>query len=163
MFNNQVNVELVNKTEKAMLRNLMQAYRHDLSEYNGAVPEEDGLYSLGSYFDDYWVEQTRFPYKITLNSSVAGCVLVRELAPQVHSIAEFFVLRPYRSKGIGKVAAYKLFDLHPGEWQISQDEENLPAQAFWKRIIHELTNGDYQDGLSESHPRGPKQTFVHGV
>lgn len=163
MRTDSVTVKLATAQEKSTLRNLMQAYRHDLSEFNGALPETDGLYSLGNYFDDYWIESTRYPYKIEAGTRLAGCALVRELAPNVHSIAEFFVLRPFRTGGIGRQAANLLFELHPGEWHISQDEENLPAQNFWKKIVGEITNGDYRDDWSTSNPRGPKQVFTHGV
>ena len=159
MPNQSIQVELAAETEKTLLRNLMQAYRHDLSEFDGSLPEPDGLYSLGNHFDDYWIEPNRFPYKITVDSRIAGCALVRKLKPSVHSIAEFFILRPYRNSGIGKEVAYWLFHQYPGEWRVSQDEGNLAAQAFWRKIIGELTRGEYRDNWSDAHPTGPMQVF----
>ena len=161
MYTESIDVELVDRNEKSILRNLMQAYRHDLSEFDGSLPEANGFYSLGNHFEDYWIESNRFPYKILVNSQIAGYALVRKVAPRVHSIAEFFVPRPYRKNGIGKRAAYLIFDLHPGEWQIAQDEENTPAQKFGKKIIGELTRDAYKNEWSDSHPRDPMQVFTN--
>lgn len=60
-----------------------------------------------------------------------------------HNIAEFFVMKKYRRKGVGRVAAMKIFDMFHGGWEISQWINNLPAQNFWGKVIAEYTNGKY--------------------
>jgi hypothetical protein len=42
---------------------------------------------------------------------------------------------------------------------VAQDEENIPAQRFWRKIIGEYTNGDFKDDWSAEQPKGPKQVF----
>jgi predicted acetyltransferase len=63
----------------------------------------------------------------------------------LHTIAEFFIMKKYGGKGIGKTAAKRIFDLFPGKWQVTQIEKNYPAQAFWRSLISEYTNGKYEE------------------
>ena len=149
-------------SEKGLVRNLMQAYRHDLSEFDGASPDESGSYGVGSYFDAYWTEPVRYPFKVLVGDVLAGFALVRELAPQTYCMAEFFILRRHRKSGVGREAAFALFRKFPGTWHVAEDEHNLPAQRFWRSIIDEHSGGDFTEEWSESQPRGPKQVFVAG-
>lgn len=61
--------------------------------------------------------------------------------PNPHNIADFFVMHKYRRLGVGKFSAKKVFDIHKGDWKISQWSKNLPAQKFWKTVINEYTSG----------------------
>jgi len=146
----EVALEPVPLAQKERLWRLFQLYRHDLSEYTGDLPGDDGTYAY-RYFDPYWTEPGRQPYFIRAGGDVAGFVLIRELSKDelddviaevveergvsVYSIAEFFVLRPFRRKGVGEAAAQLAFALYPGPWQVSQLEKNLPAREFWGRLI----------------------------
>lgn len=60
-----------------------------------------------------------------------------------HNIAEFFVMKKYRHKRVGKTAAVKIFDMFPGGWEISVWQDNLPALNFWEKVAAEYTNGKY--------------------
>lgn len=66
-----------------------------------------------------------------------------------HNIAEFFVMRKYRQKGVGKAAAEKIFDQFPGGWEISQWSNNLPAQKFWQKVVAGYTDGNYNTFTAE--------------
>lgn len=145
--------------QKGVISNLMQLYLHDLSEYEDCSPEADGLYTLNKYFDLYWEEDDRFPYLINVGDKPAGFILVRKLGVKLYSIAEFFIARPYRGKGAGSKAAKKVFDLHQGQWEVSQIEANKLAQKFWLSVIDSYTNGNLVESWSYSSPFGPKQAF----
>ena len=41
------------------------------------------------------------------------------------------------------MVAMKIFDMFPGGWEISQWQNNLPEQTFWKIVINEYTNGKF--------------------
>lgn len=155
-----VEVVAVPESDKVLLRNLMQAYHHDLSEFTGDIPDEKGAFAVGEFFDAYWVEPERYPFKLLLDGAVAGFALVREVEAGRRSIAEFFVLRAYRGRGVGRSAARTLFDRLPGVWHVAQDELNQPAQRFWRSVIEEYTDGSFDEGRSEAHPVGPQQTFT---
>jgi predicted acetyltransferase len=50
-------------------------------------------------------------------------------------MAEFFVVRRHRRRGIGTRAAAELFDLRPGAWEVRERAENAAARAFWRKVI----------------------------
>ncbi|WP_425427803.1 GNAT family N-acetyltransferase [Terribacillus saccharophilus] len=68
-----------------------------------------------------------------------------ESCKEINTIHEFFIQAGYQGKGFGKVAARKLFEAFDGYWNISQIEKNQPAQAFWRNIISDITNGEMEE------------------
>ena len=147
--------------DRETLANLVQLYRHDLSEFDRSeVIGERGQYPLGRYFERYWTEDSRFPFLIRANGSLAGFALVREVEQGTLSMAEFFICRAYRREGIGSLAARQLFDRFPCRWEVAQDEQNIAAQNFWRKVIDSYTNGGYEEDWSDAAPIGPKQRFL---
>src|ERR1700712_3027854 len=107
--------------DRNIIKNLMQYYIYDFSEYIHCDVEEDGLFAAYSHLDAYWGEENRFPYIITQDEQYAGFVLVRYIASTTRnyfSIAEFFIMKKYRRQGIGKGVAQQIFDLHKGPWEV---------------------------------------------
>jgi predicted acetyltransferase len=49
--------------------------------------------------------------------------------------AEFFVVRKYRRRGIGTLAARYAIGRYPGRWAISEILNNPSATSFWRRAI----------------------------
>ncbi|MBS1600270.1 MAG: GNAT family N-acetyltransferase [Bacteroidetes bacterium] len=136
-----------------IIKNLMQFYIYDFSEYVDCDVEENGLYKDYPHLDDYWKEKHhRFPYLIIQEEKYIGFVLVRIVESHQRnffSIAEFFIMRKYRREGIGKTVAIQIFNLHKGYWEIFQRESNKPAQLFWNKIIDEYTNGEFVERAEE--------------
>ncbi|MEP6682698.1 MAG: GNAT family N-acetyltransferase, partial [Parafilimonas sp.] len=88
-----------------VIKNLMQFYMYDFSEFVDLDVEADGLFAAYKNLDDYWKDENRFPYIIQKDKKYIGFILVRfiETAQRNYlSIAEFFVMKKYRRKGIGK-------------------------------------------------------------
>jgi predicted acetyltransferase len=54
-------------------------------------------------------------------------------APDVMDVAEFFVLRGVRSKGVGTSAAHALFAPFPQAWEVRVRQTNVAALRFWTR------------------------------
>lgn len=126
---------------------------HDYHEFDGGDVNQHGLYAY-RWLDHYWTGRGRYPFLITVGGKIAGFALVSDRSDLggdnvPHSIAEFFVLRKYRGKGVGKDAARKIFSALPsGKWVITQTLTNTAAQRFWRAVIGEFTNGcfsEYQD------------------
>lgn len=87
---------------------------------------------------------------LKVNNKLAGFVLVNSVSclnrkDITHSIAEFFIMRKWRRKGIGKATAFELFNKLPGKWEVSQERKNKNAQIFWRSIINEYTQGSYEE------------------
>jgi len=149
--------------DKLILRNLLELCQHDSSEFTGEDVDEHGQFGY-RYLDHYWTEAGRHPFLIRVAGRLAGFVLVRALESQgeitASAIAEFFVVRKYRRQGIGRQAAVATFELFPGKWSIYQEEANLPAQSFWRRVVAEYTHGAYtEEHLDSEEWRGPCQRF----
>lgn len=142
---------LANENDKQVLKNLMQLYRHDFSVYDNEDVDEFGRYEY-PYLDDYWIEPTRFPFFIQVGGNYAGFVLIRhgcynfktqQEDQTLLSIAEFFVMRKYRRKGIGEWVANWAFDEFAGRWQVTTPLNNHAAKQFWKNTISSYTNHRY--------------------
>ena len=129
----------------------MQFYIYDFSEFIEFDVEEDGLFGAYPGLEDYWKGgNDRFPYIIKQDKKYAGFVLVRFLRSNTKnyfSMAEFFILKKYRRKGIGGAVAMQLFDLHKGQWEVYQKEGNTPARLFWNKIINEYAKGRFKERL----------------
>ena len=119
--------------EKAELASLMRAYVAEMKRIVG-LPRSDGRYA---YFDLYWTEsEIRWPFWLKVDNRNAGFALVRRNADLARTeMAEFFVVPEFRSRGIGLAAARRLIGRYPGNWRITQREENARAIAFWHRVL----------------------------
>ncbi|SDN24228.1 Predicted acetyltransferase [Fictibacillus solisalsi] len=133
---------------KNVLKQMLELYRYDFSEFDSSDLNEDGQYGY-AYLDDYWQEEGRHPFFIKVDNRYAGFVLVRKIR-DTYAIAEFFVMKKYRKMGIGRQAAFLTFDRFPGKWDVAQIPKNKPAQSFWVRIIDDYTNGEFTDQFSDT-------------
>ena len=69
---------------------------------------------------------------------LAGFALVRAGSrvtgsPDVMDVAEFFVLRGARRRGLGMSAAHALFSAFPRVWEVRVRRTNVAALEFWSR------------------------------
>ena len=129
-----MNFKLIQASRKYehVIKNLMQFYIYDFSEFVKYDVEEDGLFAPYSHLKDYWEdEKHKFPYIIQKDEKYVGFVLVRFIESKERNyfaIAEFFIMKKYRREGIGKAVAEEIFNLHKGQWEVYQKESNKPAQ-----------------------------------
>ncbi|MBN3526739.1 GNAT family N-acetyltransferase [Paenibacillus apiarius] len=136
--------------EKDILKNLMQYYFYDFSEYVRCDVNECGQFDEYPYLDSYWGGEGKVPFYIQFEGNYIGFVLVRfvrSFDKDYYSIAEFFVMKKYRRSGLGRQAAIHIFDLFPGNWEVCQLESNKPAQDFWIDVIGQYTNNTYSDRI----------------
>ena len=151
----QVEIKQVCADEKEILRNLLEKYDYEFSQWNKRDVNELGLFGY-PYFDHYWTENERWAYFIYADHKLAGFAMVNNL-PEVDDrqtdfqMAEFFVLYKYRRSSVGKQAFFKVLELHKGRWQLKLHPDNLGSVHFWNRVINEYTNGVYE--LVKSYPR----------
>jgi len=161
-----IEVQQASLEDKTILRNLMELYAYDFSEFDHGDVDAHGLFGY-SRLDHYWTEPGRYPFIVRVESKLAGLVLVRTLDDSntsiTRSIAEFFILKKYRHQGIGRVAVQRIFDMFPGQWSVAQVENNHPAQAFWRKVISEYTQGDFQEiWLNNEEWKGPSRNLAQG-
>ena len=142
-----ITIEPILIEQKSVFVQMMELYNYDFSEFSDDDKNEYGYFGYPR-IDDYWNEEGRYPFFIRVDGKLAGLVLVRSCCEHndltnPHNIAEFFVMKKYRRKGVGKVVAMKIFDMFPGGWEISQWNNNLPAQKFWEEVVKDYTDGKY--------------------
>ncbi len=157
-----VTLHQVENEQKSTLRNLLELYKYDFSEFDPEDVNENGLYEY-MYLDHYWTEEGRYPFFFRVEGKLAGLALVRKLGTDedncaVYSMAEFFVMKKYRRSGVGRYAATALFDQFRGNWKVSQMEENVPAQHFWRKVIAAYTNDNFKE-IREEGWDGPIHSF----
>jgi predicted acetyltransferase len=147
----------------------MQLYLYDLSEFTGSALDVDGRFAY-QYLDAYWSEPGRRAFLARISGRPGGFALVNEhsvLSPEasgVRTIAEFFVLRPFRRVGLGSALALDVFRRFPGRWEVRQEHANEPAQFFWRKVIGEYTAGRFVElYLADHRWRGPVQTFDNSL
>ena len=144
-----ITLSIISNEDKPVLSNLMQLYRYDSSEFDGHKLGPHGLYSY-KYLDHQWTDTYRRPFMICVDREIAGFVLltldmpkefaILSVADRTNVISDFFIMRKFRYKGIGKYVAHSLFEQFQGNWEIKQTIGNKPAYIFWKKAISEYTH-----------------------
>jgi len=131
-----------------LLENLMQFYIYDFSEWIDLDVMSNGLFEKYKELENYWNEEDKSAYLVKKENKYVGFVLVKKTAEKGRShfsMAEFFILKKYRRKGLGKQVAFSVFDLYKGNWQVYQLSHNKPAQKFWHNVINEYTKGNFNE------------------
>jgi len=118
--------------DRSVVRRLLQFYHYDFSEFDDADVDLHGEF-LHRYFDEYWTDSDRKAYLFRVGGAWAGLALVFTGLP--HDLAEFFVMRKYRRRGVGAEAAAQLFARFPGDWTVRQQLSNPAATTFWRKAI----------------------------
>ena len=156
-----VRLEPVAEAEKDRLKELLNLYLYGLSDLVDADPDEQGRFEY-SFLDLYWIEPDRHAFFIMVDGVVGGFVMVNAhtFTGGDRSIAEFFVLKRHRRKGVGAAAAVATFDRLPGEWEVWTDANNARGQAFWRATVRAYTDGAYEERTGVHEGLGPVFRFT---
>jgi predicted acetyltransferase len=126
--------------QEPILANLFQLYAHDFSEILDLPLQEDGRF--GGYKDLplYWREAGRHPFLVWVDGKLAGFVLLKKGSEfsgnkNVWDMAEFFVIRAYRRRGVATQVAHEVWRRLPGAWEVRVMEANVSAKRFWEGAI----------------------------
>ena len=147
-------IEPILPEQKSVFMQLMNLYNYDFTEYEDEEISEDGFYDYENYrritTDTYWNDDSWRTFLIRVDKRIAGFVLVHNHCRFIgdndaHNIDEFFVMKKYRRMGVGRFAAKTVFDMFRGKWEVLQLPSNLRAQMFWKAVISDYMQGDYQE------------------
>jgi predicted acetyltransferase len=161
-----MNVQVTPATsdDRGRLEALCELYVYDFSETRDLDVVEDGRFRTPP-MDAYSCDPRCHAFLLRADGKLAGFALVQERSrltgdETVRDVAELFVLRRYRRRGIGERAATWLFDRFRGRWEVRQKAENVSATAFWRRALGRYTNGRFDEVLwDDSRWRGPVQSF----
>jgi len=144
-----MNVEIIEAGPelKSVVCNLGRYYIHDFTEFIGFRCSETGLYRADCW-DKYWQQPGHCAFLVKVDGELAGFVLIENqgVLPQTQwSIGEFFIMRKFRRRGIGRQVAFSMFDRFRGRWEVRQVVQNAPATAFWRKVIDRYTDGKYHE------------------
>jgi [ribosomal protein S5]-alanine N-acetyltransferase len=127
-------------------------YVYDMSEYLGDEPgwafPDAGFYEcsdLRPYFED----PDAHPYFIRVAGELAGFAIVdtKGSSPEVEfNMAQFWVHRKFKGRGVAADAARQCFARFPGLWEVNVMPENLGAFPFWRRVILRAATGPIEEG-----------------
>lgn len=146
-------IELVETTTalKPVLNALFGFYQYDFTEFTGEDVGDDGRFDATEMIERYSRgDPLRQGFLMRVDGKWAGLTLLHRGAflvddPEMMDIVEFFVMRKYRRSGAGEAMARAIFDRFPGRWEVREIAANLPAQAFWRRIIGRYTASRFEE------------------
>lgn len=157
-----VDLRTPNRSERSLIRRMMELYLHDFSEFDGTDLDEHGQFGYGD-LDYFWFEPTHAAFLVTVDEKLAGFVLVDNevvLDDSERSITEFFVLRKYRRQGVGQQVATAVFNQFPAKWEVRVITENVPAQTFWRQVIAGYTDNQFEETVLDNEEwQGPVFSF----
>jgi predicted acetyltransferase len=162
----RVEVTEAEDADRAAVQNLAQLYQYDFTEFDDNDVSEDGRYV---HLDTarFFGQRGSRVYVARADGKLAGFALVMRKAArardveQVWYMSEFFVMRKYRRRGVGATLAASVFDQHDGVWEVAQMRVNLPAQAFWRKVIGRYTGNNYTElDIDDDRWDGPVQVFT---
>ena len=144
-------VKLASIGDKQVIRGLLQPYLEELSKLPGEdvdYRDEAGVYHY-PYLDACWLEAERFPYLLYAKNNLAGFAMVRKDGDH-WEMAEYYVVRRFRQRGVGKAAAAQILERHKGEWRIGFNKHNEPARALWIKLAASLAVGGVEQGEADA-------------
>jgi predicted acetyltransferase len=165
-----VSVRAAGGCERPLIENLSQFYIYDFSEMETASSSrmefgDHGFYSPLPDIDSYWRTEGFRPLLIHDRQRLVGFTLINTRSHcggrVEHNMAEFFVARKHRRRGVATEAVRQILALYPGHWEIAVAERNAAARAFWPHAIAAAPNICQLvrlEGDSE-HWRGPIWNF----
>ena len=143
---NDLEVRTAAPADRLPVYRMLELYQHDLSDVWDQDLDVHGEY--GYALDDYWTRPKHEAFVLRVAGHYAGFALVDgkvRLPDGDWWLAQFFVLKKYRRRGVGQAAAQQVFDTVRGRWQVGQMPGNHTAQAFWRRTIAAYTGGAFTE------------------
>jgi predicted acetyltransferase len=140
-----------------VLSNLLELYAHDLSDVFALELGADGRFGYQK-LPLYWSEsEHRFPFLIRAGTRLAGFALVTRGSPASEDpndfdIAEFFILRRHRRLGVGRRAAFLLWNRFAARWIVRVSEGNQQGLRFWANVVAEYTSSMAVETSREGSP-----------
>ncbi len=139
----QIELLAAAKQDEPVLANLIELYAHDFSEFYGVELGPDGRFGYKS-LPLYWSEPGRYSFLVKIDGKLAGFVLVKKGSEvsgnaNVWDIAEFFVVRAYRRRGVGTRIAHEVWKRFPETWEVRVLQANVAALNFWTHAIGGFT------------------------
>jgi predicted acetyltransferase len=146
MARDAVTLERATPDMSPVLQNLLELYIHDVSDIFAVELGPDGRFGYDK-LPLYWADPVgRHAFLIRCGHHLAGFALATRGSPATDNpadldVAEFFVLRGFRRLGVGRAAAFTLWDTITGPWVVRVLESNHTGLGFWSEVVRAYTSG----------------------
>ena len=135
----------------SIIQNMGRFYVYDMSEFLGfdlgwEIPE-NGLYECID-FKKYWETNDAFPFLIRYENELAGFVIIDKKGSDASinfNVAQFFVLKKFQNKCLGRYIAIKCFKKFKGTWEVMVIPGNNGAENFWRSTIRSYTKNNFTE------------------
>lgn len=154
------------RADRQWIESIYRDYLDDLAPLNTGIFPALGEFGhrepdqLGRWFAD----PAAHLLLILNDQAPAGFALVTPGGPAPgggarcdHRMAEFFIARPQRRRGVGRSAVRLSLDRFGGTWEIVEYLRNPGAVAFWRKVIAAYTGANYEERVVNGEVR---QTFT---
>lgn len=154
-------VELVpvDRSHRAVLENLGQLYRHDLSEAYGLLPNPDGTFN-NRRLDLFRTDPRRRAWLINVAGHLGGFVMTAPADDGSTTISDFFVVRALRRTGVGREAARQVLAMFPGRWSIGFQSYNPGVQRFWTQVASDAVGDAWRTHDDPPAQGRPPDTWI---
>ncbi|PSS57764.1 GNAT family N-acetyltransferase [Pseudomonas sp. BBP2017] len=125
-----------------LIRNLYQFYAYESSDWEQEDVEVDGrFYIHEEHLIRYWQEPQWSANLILVDGFIAGFLLIERsefAALNALELADLFILKRYRRKGIGRAIASQVLMSGESDWLVRFYDQDETAQAFWRTVLDNL-------------------------
>lgn len=145
---------------RPLLERLWTMFRHDMSAFTGALPNNDGRFRQ-ERLEAALIEPGWAAYLFWLGSAPVGLAVVRGLDTNERIISSFFIVHGARRSGAGRAAVKHVTGLHPGPWSVAFQDSNNVASQFWPTVAAEADDHwTLEHRLVPGRPSLPADTWV---
>ncbi|WP_314383514.1 GNAT family N-acetyltransferase [Pseudomonas brenneri] len=125
-----------------LIRNLYQFYAYESSDWEQEDVEADGrFYIHEEHLSRYWQDPQWSANLLLVDGYIAGFLLIErsELAGiNALELADLFILKRYRRKGIGRAMATQVLTSGEADWLVRFYDQDEASQAFWRSVLDHL-------------------------
>jgi predicted acetyltransferase len=142
-----VRVRVADGTERRLIENLIEFYIYEFMQLEPPFPtrfDDRDCYPAFSDLDRYWRIEGFRPLLIRAEERLAGFALINTHSRRGEKVefnmAEFFIAREHRGRGVATEAVRLVMAQYAGRWEIAAAEHNMAAKMFWSRTLAETPN-----------------------
>ncbi|MGQ3887832.1 GNAT family N-acetyltransferase [Legionella sp. CNM-1927-20] len=158
----QIQLQPATIDDYPIIQKMASYYAYDLSEYMQWPIEETGVYDIGQDYIRYFKQENTYPFLIRYNCELAGFAIIDKEVSDInndYNMAQFFIIRKFKGLGLGRQIAFKCFNQFQGRWEVFVMPGNEGAYRFWRKIVGEYTNHNFQE-VSREVNQYPRNIFT---
>ena len=125
-----------------LICNLYQFYAYESSDWEQEDVEQDGrFYIHEEHLARDWQEPQWSAHLLLVDGYIAGFLLIeRSELPGINALelADLFILKRYRRKGIGRALATQVLTSGETDWLVRFYDQDEASQAFWRSVLDNL-------------------------